>query len=247
MHRMAAPVTHTEEFYLAAGESGPEQVMPVGLLTSRLIEVATNHANALAAGYEHLMARGLTWVLSRVAIEMTSWPPIDSRYSITTWVESLNKRFSTRCYTIRLADGTVAGYARTVWVAIDVASRTMADISFLTGLADAATKLSCPIADAGRHRPVEAPDRVSRYRFVYSDIDSNRHVNTVRYVQMLLNCWPLDFHDRHTVRRLEISFVRESYFDEEAEVRIAGYPPDRTSADICVDGMMRVHFEISFN
>lgn len=240
-----ADKSFTMEFYLSAGEAGPEQVLPVSLLMSRLIEVATAHANRVGAGYEVLAKSGIAWVLSRVTIEMDSYPAIDTSYSVTTWVEDVNRRFSTRCYCIRHADGTVAGYARTVWVVINMADRTMGDISVASTIADIVTDLPCPIARAGRHKPVENPTRVREYTFLYSDIDSNRHVNTVRYVQLLMNRWPLGFYDEHRVRRLEMSFMHESYFGEIAEVRIADRD-DSASVDICVDSSPRVHFEITF-
>ena len=208
---MALAEVHAEEFYLSAGECGPEQTLPVALLVSRLIEVATNHANELGVGYENLIAHGQTWVLSRVAVEMDRYPRVDERYSVVTWVEKLNRHFSTRNFMIAMADGSVAGYARTVWVGINVADRTLADISRLVPLADVALpQKECPIAEVSRHRPVAVPDRCADYCFRYSDIDSNRHVNTVRYVELLLNQWPLEFHDSHCMKRLEMSFMRES-------------------------------------
>ncbi len=244
---MALAEVHAEEFYLSAGECGPEQTLPVALLVSRLIEVATNHANELGVGYENLIAHGQTWVLSRVAVEMDRYPRVDERYSVVTWVEKLNRHFSTRNYMIAMADGSVAGYARTVWVGINVADRTLADISRLAPLADVALpQKECPIAEVSRHRPVAVPDRCADYCFRYSDIDSNRHVNTVRYVELLLNQWPLEFHDSHCMRRLEMSFMRESYFGEKAQVRLAE-TESAASADISVDGSMRCHFEIKYD
>ena len=81
---------------LTAGESDAEGRMPLTLLTERLIENATEHANALGIGYADLLPLGIGWVLSRVSVEMTSWPAINEAYTVTTWIESYNRRFSER-------------------------------------------------------------------------------------------------------------------------------------------------------
>ena len=48
--------------------------MPVWLLTERIIDVATEHANSWEVGYARLIIDNQAWVLSRVAIEMKRWP-----------------------------------------------------------------------------------------------------------------------------------------------------------------------------
>ena len=49
----------------------------------------------------------------------------------------------------------------------------------------------------------------------------NRHVNSSRYIELLLNQWDLDFHDRNRLTRFEIAYMHEALFDELCEVRLA--------------------------
>lgn len=237
-----------QRFYLAAGEAGPEQTLPLALLTARLIEVATNHSNALGVGYENLMAHGQAWVLSRVAVEMTAYPRVDTHYCVGTWVESIHSHFSARNFVIADGAGVPMGYARTIWVGINVAERTLADISRLEQLHGVdMPEMECPIAETSRHRPVREPQRAATYTFQYSDIDSNRHVNTVRYLELVMNQWPLSFHSLHPVRRLEMSFMHESYFGEVATVALAESAGGmHASVDIAADSRLRSHFELDF-
>ena len=55
---------HTHDYFLTAGECDATGHMPVQLLVSRVIEVATEHANSLNIGYANLQPRGIAWVLS---------------------------------------------------------------------------------------------------------------------------------------------------------------------------------------
>lgn len=237
---------YSREYYLAAGDGTPEQCLPVGRAVARCIEVATDHANLLGVGYENLKAHGQSWVLSRIVLEMTSYPRVNETYTVETWVDSFNRAFSDRFFRILDCRGEVCGYSRSTWVAIDLEKRTLADISRFDALKASITAVrECPIRPCGRHRPVGTDAEVTERTFMYSDIDSNRHVNTVRYVEMLLDRWPLDFHDSHRVSRLEVSFMRECLCGERAELALV-HENSCAQADIRVNGEARVHFFVEF-
>lgn len=169
---------HTEQYYLSAGECGPESQMPVPLIASRMIEAATHHANAIGVGYDDLIANGQAWVLSRLTIEMQRYPAINENYFVTTWVEGVNRHFSERNFEIADHSGTVIGYGRSVWVAIDIESRTVADISRFTVLSDIACDRPCRSSvrgDTGRcHRPTALPPTLSDTATSTSTVMSTR-------------------------------------------------------------------------
>ena len=43
---------------------------------------------------------------------------------------------------------------------------------------------------------------------VYSDIDFNRHVNTMRYIEMMLDMLPVDMLTQEAPVRLDIHFLK---------------------------------------
>lgn len=65
---MNRPTEYTHKYTLTAGESNACGRMPLTLVTERIIEVATEHANALGIGYAALITRNIGWVLSRLSI-----------------------------------------------------------------------------------------------------------------------------------------------------------------------------------
>lgn len=210
----------TVEYLLTAGECNPEAKMPVPLLVSRIIEVATFHANHLDVGFERLSREGLAWVLSRVSLEMNRWPGVNEKYSLTTWVEDVNRHFSQRNFEIKSGD-EVLGHASSVWMGIDIRKRQSGDLSLLESMRDVISDRRCPIDKCPRINLL--PDAEiscgDTYRFRYCDCDFNRHVNTVRYVELLLNEWDLDFYDSHRVKRFDIAFMHEARYGEEISVK----------------------------
>ncbi len=221
----------SEEYFLTPGECNPEQRMPLTLLINRLIEVATLHANQIGIGYEFLRKEKQTWVLSRVAVEMKRYPGVDDTYRISTWVNSISRLFSERDFEITTDSGEVIGHARTVWAVINTETRQVGDISRISWIEAIIPGRDCPVEKPGRLRfvnppasPAEGDYREIRYRFQYTDLDFNRHVNSSRYIELLLNQWSLDFHDANRLTRFEIAYMHEARYDMEVTLRLLTLP-----------------------
>ena len=58
------------------------------------------------------------------------------------------------------------------------------------------------------------PTRTSEHRVVYSDIDFNRHVNTMRYIEMMLDMLPVELLTLDAPLRLDIHFLHECRFGQ---------------------------------
>ncbi len=231
--------THHHKYLLTAGESNASGRMPVTLLMERIIETATEHANALGIGYATLIEGGIGWVLSRVSFEMKRYPAINEEYSLTTWIEGYNRRFSERNFEMHGGDGSVIGYARTIWVAMDFKTRTVADLSRYEKDLFPVVKRDCPIAPAPRLALLGDDCEHKEYTFRYCDIDFNRHVNTVRYLVMILNQWSMEHYDRNIVGRLDMMFHHECHYGETVSLRI-GTTEGGDVCEIVRDGIRAV-------
>lgn len=230
---MTLPSELTLHYVLTAGESDAEGRMPLTLLVERLIEAATNHANRLGIGYATLIKRNIGWVLSRVSIEMSRYPAINEEYSVCTWIETYNRRFSERNFELRGGDGAVIGYARSVWVPMDFATRTTADLAAFGSDPFPICDRPCPIARAPRIGALSDGAACGSYTFRFCDIDFNRHVNTVRYVELLLNHWPLERYDNATIGRFDVLFHHECHFGDTVELRVDETQNGSATHSIC--------------
>jgi acyl-ACP thioesterase len=211
-------LTYTHEYFLAAGSTNAFGEMPITLLTSRIIEVATEHANLLNIGYKRLTALGIGWVLSRLSIEMTRMPGINETYSLTTWIEGWTRMYSDRCMVVKDGDGNIIGHVRTVWVAIDIEKRSIADLSVLNADSMVCKTMECPIAKQRKMLPITDPTATAAVQFRYCDIDFNRHVNSVRYIEHILDQWELEFFDHHKITRFDIAYLQECHYGDNASL-----------------------------
>lgn len=218
---------YSKSWLLTPGECNCEKEMPVWLMTERIIDVATEHANSWGVGYARLILDNQAWVLSRVAIEMKRWPKVNETYTLSTWVEDYNRHFSERNIEVTDTDGNVIGHAHTVWVVIDLTTRQSCDISSLDYIRNNLCEKECPIAKHTRIRSVDAA-RTSEYTFQYSDIDFNQHVNSLRYIRLLLDQWTADFHNEHVVKRFEIAYMNEGLPEQTVQISVDDRSDDCT-------------------
>ncbi|MDE6072353.1 MAG: hypothetical protein K2G53_07355 [Muribaculaceae bacterium] len=224
---------HSQTFFNSANESNPEGELAVNILVSNIIEIATAHANALGIGNPTMAHLDAGWVLSRLTIEMERYPKTNESYTLRTWVENWNRHFSTRDFSIEDEQGNVIGYARSVWMVLNMKTHENFGLSHLMLPDGAVSDYPCPIAPQGRHTEIypidtpadEVPAKALRasapaveYTFKYNDIDFYRHVNTVRYVTILLNQYSLQDFDRKFLHRMELSFLHEGNFGDTVTV-----------------------------
>ena len=208
----------TRRFYLSAAECNAQQEMSLPLLAQKLIDVATEHANHLGIGNPDMPDPDTGWVLSRLTIEMDRYPRENTDYSVTTWVEDWNRHFSRRAFSIEDNDGNVIGYARSIWMVLNTKDRSNAGLSGLDFNPAWITDRPCPIPTQEKHQRIMPSDDDARYRFKYCDIDFYRHVNTIRYIVLLLNQFPMQVYDDNIVNRLELSFLHEASYNMEINV-----------------------------
>lgn len=221
---------YEHKFFLTAGECNPENEMPLPAIVARLIEVATEHANSWNAGYARLIQDDEAWVLSRVTVEMQHYPRINEPYTFVTWIEEYNRHFSQRNFTILDKDGNEIGYARTVWLVINIKTRAIADLSKLSYICGNIYEKDCPIEPQSRLLPVKGEE--IGYRIKYVDTDLNRHVNSVRYIELMMNQWGLEHYDKYMIRRFEIAYLKECLYGMDVKVAIDRSNPNDAKVEI---------------
>ena len=185
----------------------------MGVLGNHLLNCAGFHATERGFGMAELNESNYTWVLSRLAVELDDMPMQYEHFSIDTWVENVYRLFTDRNFAIRAADGRVYGYARSVWAMISMDTRKPADLLTLHGggIVDyIENSVPCPIDKPGRIK-VGSCMAMRTIPVMYSDIDVNGHVNSIKYMEHVMDLFAKEWYDTHRLRRFEMAYVAETY------------------------------------
>ncbi|MDL2213920.1 acyl-[acyl-carrier-protein] thioesterase [Bacteroides sp. OttesenSCG-928-D19] len=190
--------------------------LTLGVLGNHLLNCAGFHASDRGFGIASLNEENYTWVLSRLAIELEDMPYQYEKFSVQTWVENVYRLFTDRNFALTNKDGKTIGYARSVWAMISLTTRKPADLLTMHGgnIVDYVCDKECPIEKPSRIK-VGSKEATASHTVKYSDIDINGHVNSIRYIEHILDLFPIEYYKTMRIRRFEIAYVAESYYGDE--------------------------------
>ncbi len=181
-----------------------------------ILNAAGIDAQKSGIGIDTLNKDRYTWVLSRMAIELDSMLGQYAPYTVSTWVNEYNRALSTRNFVLSSED-KIFGRAITQWCMFDLDERSLVDLNKLEGhdalLVDAPSPMSKPC----RLGAIE-PEKVEERTIKYSDIDFNGHVNTLRYIEMMLDMLPMEVFKEGRGLRFDIHFIAECRYGQSLSV-----------------------------
>lgn len=183
-------------------------------MLSNVLNIAGHDAHRNGFGTDAVMKENNSWVLSRMAIEFDYLPKQYDEYKIRTWINDTGRLVSVRNFVLTNAEGAAFGRVSSHWCMINLDSRRPCDLT--------------PIIEARRQyifdepAPCEAPrklgaveaEKTEEHRVAYSDIDFNRHTNTLRYIDMMVDMLPMERLSESYGVRLDIHFVKESRYGQ---------------------------------
>lgn len=205
----------------------------MGHLGNHMLNAADFHSTDRGFGMTYLNPIHKTWVLSRLAIEMTEMPEQYTKFYVETWVESAMKYFTNRNFRVVGEDGRVFGYGRSVWAMIDTDTRQPQDI-FAIHDGDIAnwieTERECPIEKSSRVKMSGGAELLRTIDTYYNDVDVNGHVNSVKYIEHVLDLFPVSWYRENRLCRFEIAYVAESHGGD----KLNFYREQTADGDYCV-------------
>jgi len=186
----------------------------LGHLGNYMLNAADFHSRDRKFGFDYLTTIHRAWVLSRFAMEIEKMPKAYDKFYIETWVESAMRYFTKRNFKVSSLDGKeVYAYGKSIWAMIDTRSRQPQNILEVNDglISDYIDKeYPCPIADVSR---VIINDDLQKCRSMhpkYSDLDINGHVNSVKYIDHILDLMPAQTYKETPLKRFEIAYVAEA-------------------------------------
>ena len=185
--------------------------LTIGVLGNQLLNAAGFHSHDRGFGIDRLNQEQHTWVLSRLALEMTDLPMQYEPYTIETWVENVYRLFTDRNFAVLNKDGKPVAYGRSVWAMINTETRKPVDLMAIHNgdIAGYICDKECPIEKPSRIK-VSSQEPVAVLPVKYSDMDINGHVNSIRYIEHILDLFPLDTFKEKRVKRFEMAYVAET-------------------------------------
>ena len=181
-------------------------------------DMAMYQSEALGVGIEYLKENKMAWVLYKWDITMESYPLLNETIKVETFAYSFKKIFAYRKYNIIDAGGNRIGYADSVWILINLdrkrPMRITKDIYAAYGIDDSN---NIPI-DIENILSMNEVNSEKNFEVRYSDIDTNMHVNNVKYAVWALETVPKDIVLNYELKNIKVTYEKETTYGETIKV-----------------------------
>lgn len=199
-------ITFQETFKIRASEIDFDQQATLPAICNLLQEVAGNHARELEFDITDLQKDELTWVLHQLHVQMDRFPQWRETITIKTWPSSGDGLRAYRDFLIMSENGDVIGRSLSYWLIMNIQSRRPARIPRkILKMAPDDTQHVLPITN-NQFSDLEQVDYSQEFEVRKTDLDLNRHVNNVRFIEWALSCLP----DDASINEIDIQFMAES-------------------------------------
>ncbi|HDJ23259.1 MAG TPA: hypothetical protein ENF17_05140 [Candidatus Aminicenantes bacterium] len=184
-----------------------------------LQEAAARQATHLGFGYDHLVKKGLVWLLSRYHLKINRYPWLGEKIEILTWPSGDQGVFALRDFEVRDQRGATILVATSSWVLWDVKAKQPKLVEILKHSNVVREKRA--LRDNFEPLPaLEKIDYQQEFKVMMKHLDLNRHVNNTVYIQWAIESIPPEILLRLFPLEVEISYKAEAFFAEEVVSRL---------------------------
>jgi acyl-ACP thioesterase len=208
---MSESNVHARSFDLRYSEMDKRgEATPVAML-GLMEETAFTHCEETGWDLQRLLDSGYGWVLLRGGFEMASYPEYGDRFSIETWCSETRRFYGSREYRFRAADGSVLGWARSLWVFYSLERKRPVPVLDEIVKAWAPDGIASGPMQLGEVDFSYEPEPGSLHRFDVrrSDLDTYGHVHNLNYLSWGLEALPEELRESRYLASMRGHYRRE--------------------------------------
>ena len=198
--------------YFEMNKSG--EASPLTMLTL-LQETASEHCHSIGRDLFSLMSENLGWVLLSGFMQMERYPRYRERITIRTWISKYMSIRGFRENIIYDEENNIIGRAKGLWVFYDIEKRRPTKIhpdfkEKWSSLEDVCIEHDI----SAKLEVVKDAESMKEFTVNMYDMDSNKHVNNIRYLQWLLESMPDEVLENYYLYTIDGRFITEAHYED---------------------------------
>lgn len=204
------PALFTQNFLVLSNEADISHRASLYSMGNYLQEAARSHAHQLGWGVESLRQDQMFWVLSRLEIQVKTYPSPGDIITVETWPKGTDRLFALRDFHVFLGKEIIAS-ATSSWALLQLPARrpapltSMSQVMYINQNKHAITHVVDRLPAPGAE--VDVFDR----KLMYTELDLNGHVNNTRYINWMLDTLPVNYHLNHHVVTARFNYLAEVF------------------------------------
>jgi acyl-ACP thioesterase len=216
----SVPAVWKEEYVVRSYEVDIRRRVKPNIIFSYLLDSAWNHALSSEFNYDDLSNRDQLWALAKFLMVIDQSPEWNDRITVETWGKDIDRFYALRDFSIYSSAGKKLVAATSAWLILDQKTyrpqkldRLRANFPFQFGRHELDVKLE-------KIPALIQQKESSRIVVRFTDIDVNKHVNASKYMQWIMDSYPVEVLEAKDFRSFEINFITEAKLDDEIIVSV---------------------------
>ena len=213
---MADKFTTTFQVYTNNADS--RKLAKAGSLFAYFIEAASMHAERLGIGHKSLQDKhNAFWALSKVHFDIKQTPVWHQKVNVTTWPSGYNRLFARRYFQIADEQGNIIAEGASDWVIMSFENRSLCNVQSIVGGIDKFNLEQEHLnINTAKVQPADTNNsQKTTRRVMYSDLDMNNHLTSMRYLDWALDCIDIEYLNNHIAKSVDINFMHETPINED--------------------------------
>jgi medium-chain acyl-[acyl-carrier-protein] hydrolase len=204
------PAVFEQEYRIHYYEIDYKKKALITSLMSYLDDIATYQSEKLGVGVDYLKERNVAWVLYKWDITIHKYPVYGESVKVRTAPHSFNKFYAYRWFEILNRQGEKLVSANSEWLFIRTDKKR--PIKITEDMYKAYRVQSTKPLEIEDIKQPSSIDTEKEFHVRYSDIDTNRHVNNVKYAAWALETLPLNILSNCTLANLKVTYKKETTY-----------------------------------
>ena len=201
-----------EDYITGFSQTGIHNVLTNKSILSLMETIAGAHSGYVNYSFSELAKENKAWVLLNWKLQVLKRPTADEKITIKTWGRFNNKLFTIRDFKMFDEKGNLCALASSKWCLIDMLNGKITKLpeniqEIYHGFRDESVfnindlpKLSIP---------EKTPDKCDTYKIRRFDLDINKHVHNLNYLDYAYELLPQNVYDDNELNNVEISYKKE--------------------------------------
>lgn len=212
---------YTKEYEVRYYEVDSKKRLLKSSLMNYFTDIATIHSIERGVGLEYLEREKLGWVINKYDIELFQEGHYMDKVKVTTEAYGFRKYFAYRTFKAEGEKGNEIARGNALFMLIDLDKRKMTRIGeeIINAYGIPKDEVNKQISFE-RLKGIEKVNHEMSFQIRYTDIDTNGHVNNVKYLDWLIEVIPPEIINQKSLRRIKIDYIKECLYGDTIISRI---------------------------
>lgn len=207
-----SPVTAENEYLIHYYEIDYKKRCLITSIINYFQDMAILQSEELGLGIDYLKENNIFWVLYKWDINIKRYPVFDETVKVRTWPSSFLKFHAYRQFEMYDRHGEIIATGNTMWLLLNGGTKRPVKVPEEICKRYGVDQSSGKAQEFEDIEKMEAVDDEKLFQVRYSDIDTNLHVNNVKYVDWALETVPLDIVRDWSLERLMVTYKKEAEY-----------------------------------